>query len=299
MGREQSTRRPLSTTPVPMSANTAQQKAPWLLAALLLSQVVLMSTNARHPDSEQSLLRIWMVTAFAPVVHAGDAVLSSIKGAGASYIDVRHAREENVDLRERVDHLTKERNDALEQAAELDRLRTQLALPTRPQYRELAANVISRDASLWFRRLIIDRGSINGVKKDMPVTTSGGIVGRVISVGPNFAMVQVITDRQAGLGAMLQASRAMGQVRGLDNDRVELKNISTSEKVEIGESVVTTGLDRIYPKGLLVGTVENIEADPNAPWHKIVLKPAAPVDRVEHVLVLLVEPKDLKFDEGK
>jgi rod shape-determining protein MreC len=282
-----------------MSANTAQQKAPWILAALLLSQVVLMSTNARHPDSEQSVLRIWLVTAFAPVVRVADSILSSVKGTGASYVDVRHAREENLELREKVDQLTAERNNALERAAELDRLRTQLALPPRPQYRELAANVISRDASLWFRRLTIDRGTLDGVKRDMPVSTAGGIVGRVISVGPNFAMVQVITDKHAGVGAMLQASRAMGEIRGLDNDRCELKNISTSEKVEVGESVVTTGLDRIYPKGLLVGTVERIEADPNAPWHKIVVKLAAPVDRAEHVLVLLVEPKDLKIDEGK
>ena len=279
-----------------MSANTAQQKAPWILAALLLSQVVLMSTNARHPDSEQSVLRIWLVTGFAPVVRVADAILSSVKGTGASYVDVRHAREENLELREKVDQLTAERNNALERAAELDRLRTQLALPPRPQYRELAANVISRNASLWFRRLTIDRGTLDGVKRDMPVATAGGIVGRVISVGPNFAMVQVITDKHAGVGAMLQASRAMGEIRGLDNDRCELKSISTSEKVEVGESVVTTGLDRIYPKGLLVGTVESIEADPNAPWHKIVVKPAAPVDRIEHVLVLLVEPKDLKID---
>jgi rod shape-determining protein MreC len=109
----------------------------------------------------------------------------------------------------------------------------------------------------------------------------------------------VITDKHAGVGAMLQTSRAMGEIRGLDSNRSELKNISSSEKVEIGESIVTTGLDRIYPKGRLVGTVESVEADPNAPWHKIVVKPTAPVDRVEHVLVLLVEPKDLKFDEGK
>jgi rod shape-determining protein MreC len=279
-----------------MSANTAQQKAPWILAALLLSQVVLMSTNARHPDSEQSVLRIWLVTGFAPVVRVADAILSSVKGTGASYVAVRHAREENLELREKVDQLTAERNKALEQSAALELIRTQLALPTRPQYRELAANVISRDASLWFRRLTIDRGTLDGVKRDMPVATSGGIVGRVISVGPNFAMVQVITDKHAGVGAMLQASRAMGEIRGLDNDRCELKNVSTSEKVEVGESVVTTGLDRIYPKGLLVGTVESIEADPNAPWHKIVVKPAAPVDRVEHVLVFLVEPKDLKID---
>ncbi|HSQ21152.1 MAG TPA: rod shape-determining protein MreC, partial [Blastocatellia bacterium] len=180
-----------------MSANAARQKAPWILAALLLSQVVLMSTYARHPDSEQSVLRIWMVTAFAPVVRVADSLLSSVKRAGGTYVDLRHAREENVDLHERVDQLTAERNKALERAAELDLLRTQLALPTRPQYRELAANVISRDASLWFRRLIIDRGTNDGVKRDMPVATAGGIVGRIISVGPNFAMVQVITDKHA------------------------------------------------------------------------------------------------------
>ncbi|HSE38891.1 MAG TPA: rod shape-determining protein MreC [Blastocatellia bacterium] len=258
-----------------------------------------MSTYAKHPDSEQSVLRTWMITAFAPVVRVGNTVFSSVGGTVSSYIDVRHAREENLELRERVDQLTAERNSALERAAELDLLRAQLALPTRPQYRELAANVISRDASLWFRRLTIDRGSLHGVKRDMPVTTASGIVGRIISVGPNFAMVQAITDKHAGVGAMLQTSRAMGEVRGLDNARVELKNISTTEKVEVGESIVTTGLDRIYPKGLLIGTVEGIEADSSTPWHKIMVKPAAPVDRVEHVLVLLVEPKDLKFDEGK
>ena len=281
-----------------MSANPAQRKAPWILAALLLFQVVLMSTNARHPDSEQSFLRVWLVTVFAPIVHAGNSVLSSVKGVASSYIDLRHAREENLELRERVDELTAERNKAIERTTQLESIRTQLALPPRPPYRELAANVISRDASLWFRRLTIDRGTLDEVKRDMPVSAAGGIVGRIISVGANFAMVQVITDKHAGVGAMLQNSRAMGEVRGIDNDRCELKNISTSENVEVGEAVVTTGLDRIYPKGLLIGTVERVEVDPNAPWHKIIIKPAAPVDRVEHVFVLLVEQKDLKLTEG-
>lgn len=281
-----------------MSANTTQRKAPWILAVLLLSQVILMSTNARHRDSEQSFLRVWLVTAFSPVVRSADAVISSVRDTFSSYTANRHAREENAELREQIDQLTGERASALERQAELNALRTQLALPTRPQYREIAANVFSRDAILWFRRLTIDRGTLDGVKRDMPVATAGGIVGRVISVGPNYAMVQVITDKHAGLGAMLQNSRATGEVHGLDNDRCELKNISTRENVEVGESVVTTGLDRIYPKGLLVGTVESIEFDPNAPWHRIIIKPAAPVDRVEHVLVLLVEQKDLKLDEA-
>lgn len=258
-----------------------------------------MSANARQPESEESVLRVWLLTAFAPIVNVTGSALSSAKGVVDSYVDVRHAREENISLRERVEQLTAEKNEALERAAELDLLRRELALPSRPLYHEIAANLISRDASLWFRRLTIDRGSLDGVKRDMPVATAGGIVGRVVSVGPKFAMIQVITDKHAGVGAMLQSSRAMGEIKGLDDDRCELKNIKSSETVQIGESVVTTGLDRIYPKGLLIGTVERIEVDPNAPWHRIIVKPAAPVDRVEHVVVLIVEQKDLKLDQGK
>lgn len=285
-----------TSNPILMSANTAKQKAPWVLAALLLSQVVLMSTNARQPGSEQSILRTWIMTGFSPVVSGIGGVFSSVKGGIAGYVDLRRAREENGELREKAQQLTDEVNRLRERAAQLDLIRTQLALPARPPYRELAANVTARDVSLWFRRLTIDRGVLDGVKLNMPVA-AGGIVGRVISVGPNWAMVQVITDRQAGVGGMLQTSRAMGEVRGLDSARCEIKSISSSENVQEGESIVTTGLDRIYPKGLLVGTVERIEEDPNAPWHRIIVKPAAPIDRVEHVLVLLVEQKDLKIEE--
>ncbi|HST23616.1 MAG TPA: rod shape-determining protein MreC [Blastocatellia bacterium] len=280
-----------------MSANTAQQKAPWILAILLLSQIMLMSYNAKRPDSEQSLLRTWIMTPLSAVGKVANGLLSSITGTIASYTDLRGARAENLQLREENEQLRGDLNRAVERAAELDLLRKQLALPSHPQYRQLAGNVLARDASNWFRRLTIDLGSLDGVKLNMPVATAGGIVGRIISVGPNFSMVQVITDKQAGVGAMLQNSRAPGQLRGRDDARCELKNISTSENVQEGENVVTTGLDRIYPKGMLIGTVERIDSDPNAPFYKIIVKPAAPVDRIEHVLVLLVEQKDLKFEE--
>jgi rod shape-determining protein MreC len=277
-----------------MSANTSHQKAPWILAVFLLGQVVLMSINARQPGSEQSILRTWIVTLFSPVIDAGGGTLNFITSGVKSYTDLRGAREENIELRDKVQELTDEVNLMRERAAELERLRTQLALPAQASYPRLSANVIARDASLWFRRITIDRGALDGVKLSMPVAAAGGIVGRVVSVGPNWAMVQVITDKQAGVGAMLQTSRAMGEVRGLDNARCEMKNISSSENVQEGEAIVTTGLDRIYPIGLLVGVVERVEDDPNAPWHRLIIKPGAPVDRVEHVLVLLVEQKDLK-----
>ena len=281
-----------------MTASPAsQRRTAWWLAALLLGQVVLMSATAKHPESEQSVFRTWVMTPLSFVERIANGVVSTITGAVASYVDLRHARAENIELREKNDQLLGELNEWRERGAELDRLRTQFALPAHAQYRRIAANVVARDTTTWFRRLTIDRGSLDGVKLNMPVMTAGGVVGRIISLGPNFAMVQVITDRQAGVGGMLQNSRAMGEVRGLEGASCELKNISTAVSVSEGESVVTTGLDRIYPKGLLIGTVERIDQDPNAPFNKIVIKPTAPVDRLEHVLVLLVEAKDLKIDE--
>jgi rod shape-determining protein MreC len=282
-----------------MTASPAsQRRTTWWLAALLLGQVVLMSALAKHPENEQSIFRAWVMTPLSFVERIVNGAVSAVTGTVASYVDLRHARAENIELREKNDQMLGELNELREHAAELERLRTQLALPPRAQYRSIAANVIARDATTWFRRLTIDRGTLDGLKLNMPVTTAAGVVGRVISVGPNFAMVQVVTDKQAGVGAMLQNSRAMGEVRGLDNAHCELKNVSTAVNVQEGESVVSTGLDRIYPKGLLIGTVERIDQDPNAPFNKIVIKLTAPVDRLEHVLVLLVEAKDLKVDEG-
>ena len=132
----------------------------------------------------------------------------------------------------------------------------------------------------------------------MPVTAASGIVGRVVALGPNFAEVQLITDRHAGVGAMLQKSRDMGEVHGLDNGKCELKDIPSGREVQIGDFVESTGLDGIYPKGLMIGTIDNVEDDPNAPWHRLIVKPGAPLDRLEYVMVLLVEQRDLKAQES-
>ena len=276
----------------------AQRNTKWWLVGLLIGQVILMSSLAKHPDSEQSIFRTWIMTPLTFVERYVNGVVSWVTGGVGSYVDLRGARAENIELREKNDQMLGELNQLRERAAEFDLQRRQLALPPGAPYRSIAANVIARDATTWFRRLTIDRGTLDGLKLNMPVMTAGGIVGRVISVGPNFAMVQVITDKQAGAGAMLQNSRAMGEVRGLDSAHCELKNVSTAIEVAEGESVLTTGLDRIYPKGLLIGAVERIDQDPNAPFNKIIVKLTAPVDRLEHVLVLLVEAKDLKIDEG-
>src|SRR5262249_61577999 len=127
-----------------------------------------------------------------------------------------------------------EREEARASTANSEHMRAQRGLPSLPQYRKIAANVVSRDTTLWFRRLIIDQGPLAGVKLNSPVATSTGIVGRVIAVGPNFAEVQVITDRHAGAGGMLQSSGEKGEVRGRVGGRCELKGVSVARDVAMG-----------------------------------------------------------------
>jgi rod shape-determining protein MreC len=285
----------MSSTPAKVKL---KDKSHWVLAALLILQLFLMTLTARHNDSNQRLLLTWVMTVFSPVVKVGDAVISRVTGTFTGWGDLRHARDENVDLKARVEQMTAELNETREKAAQYDALRIQFGLPSLTPYRQIAANVIARDTSLWFKRLTIDRGSLDGVKRDMPVVTPIGIIGRVVIVGPNFAQIQLITDANAGVGVMIQSSRLPGELKGLNNNSCEIKNIPASEEVAENESVVTTGLDRIYPKGLPVGKTERIENDANAPYKKIIVKTAVPIDRVENVLVLLVEQKDIKFEDN-
>lgn len=281
-----------------MSAHPIQQRSHWLLAGLLVFQLLLMSLTAKNPDNEESLLRTWTLTVFSPVIKAGDAVLSGISGTVGGIGELRRASKENVALREEVERLTAELNETREKAAQLESLRSAYGLEGTPAYQRVNATVIARDTSLWFKRLTIDKGTLDGVKRNMPVVTAQGIVGRVISVGPNFAQIQVITDSNAGAGVMLQGTRAPGVLKGLNNARCEIRNINSTEEVNEGDKVVTTGLDRIYPKGLVVGTIERVENDANGPWKKIIVNPAAAVDRVENVFVLLVAAKDIVAEEN-
>ena len=275
-----------------MSTNATPQRAHWLLGVLLLSQVLLMSLSARSPGGEQSVLRTWVMAVVTPMTKGASWTIDKVTGFFEGFADLRHAREQNVRLKEQVERLTQERDEANERAAKREHLESELGVPVLPQFRRIAANVISRNVTNWFKRLTIDRGSLDGVKKDMPVLTSSGIVGRVIDVGLNSAFVQLITDRYAGVGGMLQQSREMGEIRGQDNSRCEMKNVSGSVDVQAGETVVTTGLDGIYPKGLTVGIVESVE------WHKITIRPSAQADSVEHLFVLMVEPRDFKTQEA-
>jgi rod shape-determining protein MreC len=135
--------------------------------------------------------------------------------------------------------------------------------------------------------VFISRGSRDGVKRDMGVITPEGVVGKIFAVYPDTSQVLLLTDKESGVGALLAASRSQGPVRGSGDPLLGLEYISSDVKVEQGEKILTSGQDRIFPKDLPVGTVVQVQPDRRSPFQKISVKPAARLDGLEEVLVLL------------
>jgi rod shape-determining protein MreC len=157
----------------------------------------------------------------------------------------------------------------------------------------LGARVIGASADSATRTIYLDRGEHDGIQKNMGVITPDGIVGKVIETFGNTSQVLLLTDKDSGVGAMLADSRIQSPVGGTGEPLLEMKYVANDDKVEVGERVVTSGMDRIFPRDLPVGTVKEIK--PGNPFKLIRVQPAASLERLEEVIVLLtLQPLDLQ-----
>jgi rod shape-determining protein MreC len=272
-----------------------QQVAPWWFLGLLIFCTVLMFIDAaRNPATKQQFLRVWGATFAAPF----ESVASGVGGSGVGIIrriaNIKNAEAENLHLKERVEQLEIEVRQGRAAKDENERLKGLLGLKESSDYHPIIARVIGRDPSLWFDTITINVGRSSGVDLNMPVVTPGGIVGRVVATSPWTSQVMLITDEKAAAGAVvgqLGQSNALGSVKGLGNNGlVDMKYVSGLEKVELGDYVLTTGQDGIYPQGLNVGTVvEKIQGTASSP-HIIHIRPSANLEALEHVAVLQYKP---------
>jgi rod shape-determining protein MreC len=275
---------------------THKGRTPLILVVLLVAQLLLMSSQARS-GSNQTVLHGWMMTAVFPVRWVVSNIGSFISGGWYGYIDLRGARQENSQLRTENEKMRTELLKLREQLA-ANRLtgelgKAQEVLP----YKSVQARVIARDGSVWFDKVMLDRGSTAGLGLNQPVITPGGVVGRIVGIGPVAAQVQLITEGSAGVGAQLADSRAYGIVKGIGKGNCKMLHVSGLEPVKEGEAIITSGFDGIYPKGLLIGYVEHLTPGAGANNHIITVRPAAGLDRLEHVLVLQPTEQELTIDE--
>lgn len=267
---------------------------PWIMVALLLGNFVLMAYDARQADSSQRMLRVWTQAVADFVQSPVTSISSSVSSYFRSISSLRSAQTENDRYKEQIQKLEIEVQTAKNLFAENERLKSLLELKEQSAYTPLFAQIIGRDASAWFDTSIINRGSLDGVKLNMPVVTSDGLVGRITAVSPLTAQVDLITKSKSGVGAVvgeLGTSNTLGVITGSGkNDLLEMGYVPGSVEVQVGEIVYTTGQDGIYPAGLKLGEVVEVREGSATVSKQIFVKPSAGISSMQEVAILLYEP---------
>jgi rod shape-determining protein MreC len=278
------------------------RKSRILLVALVLSHLVVISHQV-DGGGGASLLERGLMTMLAPFQNAVAWTVGGVSSAWHGYIDLRGVRDRNHRLEERVAVLETLLQEKQDLAREAEHLREVLELRQVLPLETITADVVTRDGMPWFRTVMLDKGRESGVTLEAPVISPTGVVGRVIAVGPHAAKVQLLLDQQSGVGVLIERSRVTGVVSGqvgfADSDATELalKYVPALADVVVGDLVVTSGLDRLYPKGLVVGRVRTVN-NGSGLFKDIVVSPSARFDQLEHVLVVKEKKEPLTVDES-
>jgi len=256
-----------------------------LLATVVLAQVLLLAFQIKRENNVR-LIRYWAVELMTPLERAGTWTFSHVGGIWSGYVGLRNTRAENERLRNDVNTLRLRNRELESESAEAHRLATLLNF--REAHTEapmLAAQVIGASADPTSHTLFINRGERDHVRRNMGVITPDGVVGKIVEVFPSTAQVLLINDKDSGVGALFAASRTHGVVKGSGDPQPHMEYVINEEKLQSGDVIVTSGEDRIFPKDLLIGTVDATK--PGNPFQVISVRPAARLDRLEDVIVLL------------
>src|ERR1700728_1704296 len=258
-----------------------------ILVGVLFLQVLGLAVQVkRSAEAENTrLIRIWAVDLITPFERALLWAQNGSSNLWHDYFFLRGVRAETRQLKEQIEKMSLEQVRLSEDATQAHRLQSLLAFRGAVHLQTVPAQVIGSSGSDLSRSVYIDKGSNDGIAPDMAVITAGGIVGKVLRVYPSTSLVLMINDQSSGVGAMLEKSRLQGVLRGTPDGQVILERVMSDEQVAPGETVLSSGGDQIFPKGLPVGTVTKVSPG-RALFLNIQIKPAADLSRLEEVLVV-------------
>lgn len=288
-----------------MAVAEFRQRTGWLFLAVVVGHIVLISAQVTTRRGVPLLEEVTFGT-FAEVQRWATSVVSGVQDGWQNYFALQQIRQDNEALRQEVAQLriTLQQERAAAQQSrtlqELLELRESSGLPM------TAAAVIGSAPDPLFRTITIDKGTRDGLRRDMAVVAPAGVVGRVVMAGSRASKVQLVIDRDAGAGVMIERSRAMGVITGsgaadelsFRAGLLDLEYVPNTADVVVGDRVVTSGIDGIYPKGFVVGEIESIERE--AGQFRIKVRPAVDFSALETVLVVLDAPgRTVDADEGQ
>lgn len=252
----------------------------------LLAALIFFSLNLRHKDSSNFFERGFL-SIFAPVGGVVSRINGFFSGIWSDYISLVGVRKENEKLKERIKQLNTKIIQDNEANLSNARLQQLLKLKNAIRTNSIAATVIGEDVTSWFRTVIIDRGSVDGIREGMPVITSEGVVGRVVRVASNSSRLLLITDHASAIAANVQRSRARGVVKGKNGGLCTLEFSQRGEDVKVGDIIVTSGIGGVFPKGLPLGEVTMVKKGEYGIFQTVELRPFVSLSRLEEVLVLV------------
>jgi rod shape-determining protein MreC len=272
-----------------------------VLVAILLAQTIGLAIQVRRPvesgapdGSSVTLLRYWTVSAVTPFERFFHGFGYNVRHGWSNYIDLRNTRQQNHDLQEQIARLRLEQAALAEDAIQGHRLQALLDFQQHYVTSTVAAQVIGTSGNDLSRVLYIDKGSKDGLKPDQAVITPDGIIGKLRDVFPHTSQVLLIDDQTSGAGVLLASTRLRAILRGSSTGQIVINNLTPDSRIKVGEQVLSSGGDQVYPRGLPVGTIESIKPDPDhQPYTLIQLRPAANLNQLEEVLVITATQPNL------
>jgi len=262
-----------------------RQRAGYLFLVVTLGHIILISAQINSRSGVPVLEQVTFGV-FAEVQRSMTAVVSGVRHFWSGYVGLRDVREENAELKQQLADAQvqlQQQRALADRSRGLDRL---LGLRERLTLNTVAAEVIALGATPDFRTMTIDKGSQQGLRSDMAIIAPAGVVGRVVVPSLRAAKVQLLIDRNAAAGALIERSRAQGVVVGGGDEMLRLEYVSEIADVAVGDVVVTSGIDGIFPKGFIIGRVEAVDRSGRA-YRRITVSPAVDFSSLEEVLVVL------------
>jgi len=259
-----------------------------VLGAAVLLHVVLISAQV-NTASGLPVLQVVTFGSFSEVQRGTMAIIDGVRGMWSGYVALQQVQQENNALRQELQSLQVKLQQERAEAQRTDNLRQLLELRERANLDTVAAEVIAGAASVDFKTVTIDKGSSDSLDTDMAVISPAGVVGRIILPSRRASKVQLLIDRNAAAGALIERTRVQGVVVGIGDGMLRMQYVPGTADVKTGDLVVTSGIDGIYPKGFVIGTIDHADRGAGA-YHEIVIRPAVDFSRLEEVLIVRTPP---------
>ena len=280
-----------------MLAFLHKNQVPLSSCCCLLLSIYILTASARGQLKHEPLsgVLMWIMR---PLQIASQGTVNWIKGFQENYDTLGGFKSENERLRKRIQALEIERQKLLEAEATNHRLKQLLDFRSHLPGPPITASIIGNSATSWFQSCVLDKGSADGVGKGMAVVTPLGVVGQVVSVTSRTAKVILVTDPNSGIDVLVQRTRSRGIVSGSLENSTVLKYVKRSEDIQEGDRLITSGVDGVFPKGLMVGTVIKVRKQHLGLFQFIEVLPAVQSERLEEVLVVAAESGAEKKSSG-